>query len=86
MARGCKSPCLLSLYYLGAHETAMSVQNATGRAFNLEEIRERVFGLANALSALYQISEHPNLYFNRNILLLTCHLSGCSEEDDVGTW
>ncbi|KAF8315907.1 amp dependent CoA ligase [Clavulina sp. PMI_390] len=37
------------------------IDNATGRSYDHEEVRERVFGLANALSALYGISEWPHL-------------------------
>lgn len=45
------------------------LQNETGRAYNLEEVRERVFGLANALSGLYGISAStPPM---RRTLLLT---------------
>lgn len=34
------------------------IDNATGREYNLEEVRERSFGLANALAALYGIKEN----------------------------
>jgi len=39
-----------------AADTVTRPQNETCRAYNLEEVRERVFGLANALSGLYGIS------------------------------
>ena len=39
-----------------AEAGTLLLQNATGRTYHLEEVRERVFGLANALSGLYGIS------------------------------
>ncbi|KAF8315906.1 phenylacetyl-CoA ligase [Clavulina sp. PMI_390] len=33
------------------------IDNGTGRSYNQEEVRERVFGLANALSSIYGINE-----------------------------
>jgi 4-coumarate--CoA ligase len=67
-----------------AADTVIFLQNETCRAYNLEEVRERVFGLANALSGLYGISTLAH-----SLVRSTNHSANGSvlrdlEEDDVG--